>query len=105
MTDQEIRLYDEESRSILNWISPLTFWAKQNDVLSRKQEGTCEWFFETPGFQSWLNGDEPTLWCPGIRKSIPWHSNTLAADVILAGAGKTVLAYVGIRYTLYNFVS
>jgi hypothetical protein len=70
MIDQERRVQEEQRQRMLAWISPLRFWSKQNDMLSRKQEGTCKWFFETAAFQNWLIGKERTLWCPGIRKSI-----------------------------------
>ncbi|KAL9121033.1 MAG: hypothetical protein Q9187_002407 [Circinaria calcarea] len=78
---------NKESQEILDWISPLNSWAKQQDTLSRKQEGTCQWLFDDPIFQAWLNGSNRTLWCPG-----------------LPGAGKTVLVYVSISLkTLSKF--
>jgi len=58
---------DQESQKIVAWLSPLNFWAKQDDTLSRKQEGTGQWLFEHPAFKGWLDGTDRTLWCPGMR--------------------------------------
>ena len=51
---------------ILHWLSPLNFWMKQQDTLSRKEEGTGLWLFEEPAFKDWLEGRERILWCPGM---------------------------------------
>ena len=58
---------DQESQKIVAWLSPLNFWAKQDDTLSEKQEGTGQWLFEDPAFKGWLGGIDRTLWCPGMR--------------------------------------
>ena len=58
---------NEETQEIWDWISPLNFWARQQDTLSRRQEGTCQWLFDDPIFQAWLDGGDRTLWCPGLR--------------------------------------
>lgn len=63
------QLTDQESLDILNWLSPLNFWAKQYDTFSRKEDGTGQWLFEEPAFNEWLEGTERILWCPGMRKS------------------------------------
>jgi hypothetical protein len=56
---------DQESQAIIDWLSALDFFKIQIDTLSRRQEGTGEWLFETPQFQAWLSGEEKTLWCSG----------------------------------------
>jgi len=63
-------MVDQESREIVAWLSPLDFWAKQDDTLSRKQEGTGQWFFEELAFKRWLDGTDRTLWCPGMRMPV-----------------------------------
>lgn len=52
----------------LEWFSPLNFFKTQQDVFSRREEGTGEWFIESPVFQDWLSGTVRTLCSPGIRK-------------------------------------
>lgn len=69
---QEVRdnlRQNQEKQTILNWLSPLNFWTKQNDVFNRRQEGTGEWLLDHPSFNDWIEGMGETLWCPGIRKS------------------------------------
>ena len=63
---------DNDRRTILNWLSPeLNFWIKQRDFLALCKEGTGEWLLDHPEFEKWLSGTNSTLWCPGIRMSIP----------------------------------
>jgi hypothetical protein len=51
------------------WLSNLNFASRQADFLKRQQPGTGEWLLSDPVFQSWLKGNNRTLWCPGLRKS------------------------------------
>jgi len=60
-------LVDEESQNILGWLSQLNFWKKQNDTLSRREAGTCQWIFREPAFNEWLDGTQRILWCSGMR--------------------------------------
>ncbi|KAH0537282.1 hypothetical protein FGG08_005907 [Glutinoglossum americanum] len=55
-----------ETQQILNWLSPLSFSAKQCDALARMEKGTGDWFFESPKFKGWMRGDFQMIWCPGI---------------------------------------
>lgn len=72
---ERLRTLASEERDVIHWLSPLDFFSKQNDALSRRQEGTGQWLLETVEFQSWLDAAGKVLWCPGIP-----------------GAGKTILA-------------
>lgn len=65
------RPLDEERRAIINWLSPLNFFTKQNDVFSSRQEGTGQWLLESKDFKDWIWGTEKTLWCPGMRLKYP----------------------------------
>jgi len=57
---------------MLKWLSPLSFWAKQNDIFDLRQEGSGKWFLEDSVFVNWrdatLNNGNNTLLCLGIRK-------------------------------------
>jgi hypothetical protein len=90
--DQENRLQEQESRNIVAWLSPINFWITQNDIFSRRQAETGEWFLITPEFKAWIEGVNNVLCCPGIRTSSNFSSRD--ANLFLAGAGKTILAYV-----------
>lgn len=56
-------------QEIADWLSPLNFFATQNDVYARQQEGTCQWLLQSPIFKDWSLKGKKTLWCPGIRES------------------------------------
>lgn len=59
--------HDQERQNVLEWLSPLNYRAKQNDILSRRQAGTGEWLQKTDEFQAWMGGITKVLWCPGMR--------------------------------------
>ncbi|KAF5557177.1 ankyrin protein [Fusarium phyllophilum] len=62
-------------QEVLDWLSDEDFGAYQFDERSKKAPGTCQWFLDSLGYQSWTQMKDQVLFCPGI-----------------AGAGKTVLA-------------
>ena len=64
---QRTKLEDEESLKVIQWLSDLNFWIKQDGAFERCQEGTGEWLWSDPSFRSWLEGDTAVLWCPGDR--------------------------------------
>jgi hypothetical protein len=65
--DQREKFEDEESLKIIQWLSDLNFWKKQDDAFERAQEGTGDWLWSDPSFRSWIDGDTHVLWCPGDR--------------------------------------
>lgn len=69
---QDTSIQQKEHSDLLAWLSPLNFWTKQNDIFSRRQEGTGVWLLEDEVFRQWLSGVEKTLWCPGIRAFDLW---------------------------------
>ena len=71
----------QQHHVIMEWLSPTDFPAQQHDIITRRQEGTGQWFVDAPEFKSWLLGSEKTLFCPGIP-----------------GAGKTMMAAIAIQY-------
>ncbi|RKK23082.1 hypothetical protein BFJ63_vAg14423 [Fusarium oxysporum f. sp. narcissi] len=62
-------------QEVLNWLSDEDFGTYQFDERSKKAPGTCQWFLDSPEYQSWTQEKGQVLFCPGI-----------------AGAGKTMLA-------------
>ncbi|KAL3480495.1 hypothetical protein BJX99DRAFT_266432 [Aspergillus californicus] len=66
---------DGEQEEILFWLTPLDFSPLQNDLISRKQEGTGEWLPQSSEYQQWESTRGSILFCPGIP-----------------GAGKTMTA-------------
>jgi Cdc6-like AAA superfamily ATPase len=52
-------------------------------LIARREEGTGQWFLESPEFADWLHVPRSTLFCPGIP-----------------GAGKSMLAAIAIEHLL-----
>ena len=65
----------------MEWLSLTDFPAQQHDIITRRQEGTGQWFLDSLEFKRWLQGSDKTLFCPGIP-----------------GAGKTMMAAIVIDY-------
>jgi Cdc6-like AAA superfamily ATPase len=65
----------------MKWLSPTDFPAQQHDIITRRQEGTGQWFLESAEFKRWLQGSDKTLFCSGIP-----------------GAGKTMMAAIAVDY-------
>lgn len=88
MTAMELRheyihwtIMDERNQKILTWLTPVTFGARQQDIISVRTENTGMWLLESTEFNSWINGLNKVLFCHGIP-----------------GAGKTVLAAIVVEY-------
>ncbi len=71
----------QQHHAIMEWLSPTDFPAQQHDIISRRQEGTGQWFLNSPEFKRWIQGSDKTLFCPGIP-----------------GAGKTMMAAITIDH-------
>ncbi|KAL8800853.1 MAG: hypothetical protein Q9182_004873 [Xanthomendoza sp. 2 TL-2023] len=67
-TQAALRQLEVEERNVLTLLSPLEFYSKQNDSLSRHQAGTGRWLFDSTEFGAWVDGDLRVLWCPGMRE-------------------------------------
>ncbi|KAI9686290.1 MAG: hypothetical protein M1822_003946 [Bathelium mastoideum] len=65
----------------MEWLSTTDFPAQQREIISRRQDGTAQWFLDSVKFKRWLQGPNEILWCYGIP-----------------GAGKTMIAAVAIEY-------
>ena len=53
----------------LDWLSSLDFPAQQNDIYKGCQEGTGQWLLKSNEYLKWIEGLEPTLFCPGIPEA------------------------------------
>ncbi|KAI9702255.1 MAG: hypothetical protein M1820_006187 [Bogoriella megaspora] len=76
----------EWHESVMRWLSPINVSAQQQDILSRKQDDTGQWFLYSSRFETWKNSAQSTLYCPGIP-----------------GAGKTMIAAIAVHH-MHNLV-
>ncbi|KAH0364243.1 purine and uridine phosphorylase, partial [Aureobasidium melanogenum] len=66
---------DARYQRIYSWLSPPDHTANQNEALSKRHEGTGQWFVRSEVFAAFREGKVPFLWLSGIP-----------------GCGKTVLS-------------
>ena len=80
------RQKDEKMREIIQWLSPLNFAARHQDIFSKHKEGTGQWFLEDDKFIQWKAGKSRLIWCPGVP-----------------GAGKTILSSIVVDHLIDTF--
>ncbi|KAE8395610.1 ankyrin repeat-containing domain protein [Aspergillus alliaceus] len=73
--------YPVELQTICDWISPMDFSAAQERILATRQEGTCDWFIQSPTVTDFIAHKGSVIWAVGIP-----------------GSGKTVLSSAIIDY-------
>ncbi|KAI5924109.1 hypothetical protein F4810DRAFT_719366 [Camillea tinctor] len=56
---------DENTKTFLEWVSPLNFTHMQSEYLSKQYSGTLEWFFDSPQYDHWLRENNENLTCHG----------------------------------------
>jgi hypothetical protein len=84
----------------MDWLSPTDFPAQQHDIITRRQEGTGQWFVDSPEFKRWLQGSDKTLFCPGI----PGAGKTMMAAIAIDYLCRTTLSdVIGITYLFCNY--
>ena len=70
---------EEERRKVENWLSPIDFRYRHQEILKGAQAGTRQWLFDSKQFRSWVDADQGTLWCPGI----PGAGKTVTSSIII----------------------
>lgn len=91
----------EQHHTIMKWLSSTDFPAQQHDIISRRQEGTGQWLLDSPEFESWLQGADRTLFCPGI----PGAGKTMMAAIAIDHLGRLAQPDVGLAYVFCNYKS
>jgi len=77
---------DQGRQTILDWVTKIDYAPQQSDSISRRQEGTGQWLLDSEEYQSWLETNNQTLFCPGIP-----------------GAGKTILTSIVVNELTTRF--
>jgi hypothetical protein len=92
---------DQEYRAILDWLTPVDYTLQQNDFIGRRQAGTGQWLLDSPEFNTWVETDKQTLFCPGI----PGAGKTILTSVVVEDL-ETLFQNnksIGIAYLYCNF--
>ncbi|KAK1251818.1 hypothetical protein MKX07_007297 [Trichoderma sp. CBMAI-0711] len=56
---------NKDHQKVLNWLTPIDYAPQQRDYISVRQPKTGNWFLSSEEFQTWINSDKHTLFCPG----------------------------------------
>jgi hypothetical protein len=83
---QEDQEREQEHRDIAEWLTRVDYSNQQNDLITKRQEGTGKWLLNSEEFQAWLDTSNRTLFCPGIP-----------------GAGKTMITCIVVDYLRTRF--
>ncbi|KAJ7278161.1 ankyrin repeat domain-containing protein [Mycena rebaudengoi] len=75
-----------ERKRIIEWMSPLNFFLRHDDISRARQAGTGVWLLKDTQFEDWTTTTGSTLWCYGMP-----------------GAGKTVLSSTIVDYLRDKF--
>lgn len=88
-------------QAILDWLTPIDYAPQQNDFIARREEGTGLWFLDSSEFQTWLETDKQTLFCPGI----PGAGKTILTSIVVDYLQTKIQAEtnIGIAYLFCNF--
>jgi Cdc6-like AAA superfamily ATPase len=91
----------QQRQTILNWLTPVDYAAQQEDFISRRQAGTGQWLLRSKEFQSWLDTDKQTLFCPGI----PGSGKTILTSIVVEELSTRFSKdpAIGIAYLYCNF--
>jgi hypothetical protein len=80
------KLNKDKDMKVLDWLTLVDYGPQQTDYIRRRQPGTGQWLLDSPEFQTWLNTENQTLFCPGIP-----------------GAGKTILTSIVVEELTTRF--
>lgn len=92
---------DEQSRMVLDWLTPVDYAPQQNDYIKRRQAETGQWLIDSAEFEKWVENDEQTLFCPGI----PGAGKTILTSIVVEELSDRFKNdnSVGIAYLYCNF--
>ncbi|KAF7292997.1 NACHT and ankyrin domain protein [Mycena indigotica] len=57
---------EQERMKVLEWISPLNFLVRHQEITATREKTTGEWLLQQPDFVKWKSGSGNMLWCSGI---------------------------------------
>ena len=95
------KLNSKEDLEILDWLTQINYGPQQSDFINRRQPGTGQWLLDSENFQTWINTDKQTLFCPGI----PGAGKTILTSIVVEELTNRFYdnETVGIAYIYCNF--
>ena len=92
---------DQGRQTILDWITPIDYAHQLNDFIARRQAGTGQWLLDSIEYQTWVETNKQTLFCPGI----PGAGKTILTSIVVEDL-TTRFQYnkrIGLAYLYCNF--
>lgn len=86
---------------ILGWLTSVDYTPQQHDFINRRQAGTGLWLLGSPEFQKWLQGENETLFCPGISGAGKTIITSIVVDELTTRSGND--DSIGVAYIYCNF--
>jgi hypothetical protein len=77
---------NQDCQNILDWLTTIDYAAEQSSFIGRRQSGTSQWLLDSTEYQTWVETNKQTLFCPGIP-----------------GAGKTILTSIVVEELTTRF--
>ena len=90
----EDKQQSQDTQQVVQWIDQNSFTSRHLELVEQTQPGTGQWFLASTEFLGWVGGTTQRLWCPGIRMSFNPCLVLSCLRLHVAGAGKSILAYV-----------
>lgn len=100
-TETQQLLKNKEDTNVLNWVSPNDYGSEQNEALKRWHPETCRWFLSSQQYQTWLEAQGRTLYCPGI----PGAGKTIMSAAVIhnISVNPSTNSSVGLAYVYFTF--
>ncbi|KAH0168703.1 purine and uridine phosphorylase, partial [Aureobasidium melanogenum] len=91
---------DARYHHVYNWLSPPDHTTNQNEALSKRHEGTGQWFVQSKVFTAFKEGKVPFIWLSGI----PGCGKTILSSSIIEGLQQSSLvASAVLLYFYFDF--
>ncbi|KAK6525995.1 hypothetical protein TWF281_011036 [Arthrobotrys megalospora] len=95
------RLEKEDDLKILEWLTPIEYGPRHNDIAQRRQPGTGQWLLGSTEYHNWLQNRKQILFCPGIPGAGKTFLTSIVVDHLCRFFSNT--SAVGIAYVYFNF--
>jgi Cdc6-like AAA superfamily ATPase len=91
----------QECRTIADWLTPVEYGPQHSDYFNSRQPGTGQWLLDSVEFQTWLETNKQTLFCPGI----PGAGKTILTSIVIEELTRRFSndPTIGIAYIYCNF--
>ncbi|PQE15529.1 ankyrin repeat protein [Rutstroemia sp. NJR-2017a WRK4] len=100
-TRMDNREASEKQGKVLDWLTEVDYAVRQSDVIARRQAGTGQWFLDSPEFNTWVETEKKTLFCPGIPGAGKTILTSIVIEELTARFGK--VEGIGIAYIYCEF--